>query len=73
MSTKDEKAKLEKIHRMLEMQRQFMAYDKAHGMDMQDYFAPSEDHPLHGYREAYMELALEVVDDAHSIKGSKRD
>ena len=65
-----EKQKL--IAEMLEMQRKFIEYDREHGMDQEGYWLENEDHPLNRYREIYAEKATQVVDIAHSEKGSKR-
>ena len=67
MSTKQEK-----IEKLLEMQRRFIARDRERGVDMQEYFTPEEDSPLHNYRQEYMQHAMEVVELAHEEKGSKR-
>ena len=64
--------KQEKIQKMLEMQKKFIAEDHAHGIEAVDYFTPKEGSPLYGYREEYMKLAMEVVDDAHAEVGSSR-
>jgi len=64
--------KQEKIQKMLEMQKKFIAEDHAHGSEAVDYFTPKEGSPLYGYREEYMKLAMEVVDDAHAVVGSSR-
>lgn len=63
--------KREMIEKMLEMQRQFMAYEHEHGVAPEEYMMAPEGHPLHGYRQAYRDLAMSVVDAAHSEKGSK--
>ncbi len=64
--------KREKIKQMLAMQRKFIELDQTRGVEMGEYFAPREGEPLKGYREAYTALALEVIDEAHAIVGSKR-
>lgn len=73
MADPNQQKKREKIERMLAMQRQFIELDQAQGVEMRDYFAPREGEPLEGYREAYTTLAMDVVDEAHAIVGSKRD
>ena len=65
--------KQEKIRKLLEMQRKFIELDHTQGVEMKDYFAPQEGDALDGFRDQYTELAMEVVDDAHALKGSKRD
>lgn len=64
--------KQEIIKKMLEMQKKFIAYEHANGVDPQDYFAPAQDHELDGYRQEYQELANRLVDMAHEEKGSHR-
>ena len=60
-----------KIQELLEMQRRFIALDRERGVDMNEYFAPSEDSQLHNYRQSYMECAMDIVALAHQEKGSK--
>lgn len=60
------------IKEMMEMQKKFIAYEEANGVEMQDYFTPAGGHELDGYRQKYMELANKVVDLAHAEKGSAR-
>jgi hypothetical protein len=67
---KNEKQEL--IDKMLEMQKQFIAYEHEHGISGKDYWASSEG-LLAGYRQEYMELANRVVDIAHEIVGSSRN
>ena len=64
--------KQELIAKMIDMQSKFTQYERAHGVDPQDYFAPGPDHVLQGYRQAYDELAKRLIDLAHAEKGSKR-
>ena len=64
--------KQEKIRRMLELQKKFIAKEHESGVTMEEYFVPGDDSPLRGYREEYMKLAMEVVDDAHGEVGSHR-
>ncbi len=73
MADKAFAAKREKIEKLLAMQRKFIELDHAQGVEMKDYFAPEEGDALDGYREEYMALAMEVVDDAHAVVGSKRE
>ena len=65
-------AKQEKIEKMLEMQRRFIALDHERGVGMDEYFDPSEDSELYNYRQEYTVCAREVVDLAHKEKGSKK-
>ena len=64
--------KQKKIQKLIEMQRAFIARDRAEGVSMQEYFTPEADSPMSGYRGDYMECAMEVVDLAHGEKGSQR-
>ena len=66
MSTKQEK-----IEKMLEMQRRFIALDREKGVGMDEYFLPDESSELHSYREDYMDCARDVIKLAHEEKGSK--
>jgi hypothetical protein len=59
------------INQMLDMQRQFIEYEHAHGISGKDYWA-SEDGLLADYRQKYMDMANRVVDLAHEIVGSRR-
>lgn len=65
-------AKQKLIQRMLDMQKQFIAFEHEQGLDAQDYFAPAADHPLAKYAQDYAGLANQVVDLAHLEKSSKR-
>lgn len=60
------------IKKMLEMQKEFSAYEQEHGVDPAEYWDAPEGHPLHKYREKYAELAAKVLEIAHTEKGSKR-
>ena len=60
------------IKKMLEMQKKFIAYEHANGVNPEDYFNPADDHELAGYRQQYQELASKLVDMAHEEKGSRR-
>ena len=63
------------IQEMLEMQKKFIEYERANGVDPEDYFTDKsgEGHPLYHYRQKYAELATKVIDIAHSEKGSQRN
>ena len=65
--------KAAKIKEMLEMQKKFIAYEHANGVDPKDYFKPDSGHELDGYRQEYTKLAMEVCDMAHEEKGSHRN
>lgn len=60
------------IQRMLDMQKQFIQFEREQGLDVKDYFAPAADHPLEKYAQDYAGLANQVVDLAHHEKASKR-
>jgi hypothetical protein len=60
------------IKKLLEMQKKFIDYDHEHGVSMEDYFTPSDDSPLKGFRQEYRDLAMKLVDTAHAEKGSHR-
>ncbi len=63
-------SKQDKIKKMLEMQKKFIALDRERGVSAEEYFMPGDDAELSGYREEYSKLAMDVVDDAHKEKGS---
>ncbi len=65
----DKKAR---IAELIQMQKKFIEFEHENGVDMKDYFAPESGHLLDGYKESYMEKAMELVDIAHAEKGSKR-
>ena len=60
------------INKLLVMQKKFMDYDKKNGVEMEDYFAAEEGHPLYHFRQEYSELSNKLVDMAHKEKGSHR-
>lgn len=64
--------KQEMIQKMLEMQQKFMAYEQDNGVQPVEYYAAEEGHPLQGYAEEYRDLALKVMEIAHSEHGSER-
>jgi hypothetical protein len=64
--------KQELIAKMLEMQKKFMDFEQANGVEMEDYFVAKEGHLLNGFRQEYMDLANKLVDMAHAEKGSHR-
>jgi hypothetical protein len=64
--------KAAKIKEMIAMQKKFIEYEHKNGVDPKDYFVPSDDHELSGYRQKYRDLAMEVVDMAHAEAGSHR-
>ena len=65
-------SKQEKIEKMLEMQQKFIELEQKGQVTAESYFVPESGSDLDGYREEYMKLAMEVVDEAHEDKGSHR-
>ena len=64
--------KQDMIKKLLEMQKKFIDFEHQNGVEMEDYFVGEEGHPLHNYRQEYMDLANKLVDMAHAEKGSHR-
>jgi hypothetical protein len=64
--------KQELIKEMLEMQKRFMEYEHANGVDPVDYYLAPEGHPLYAYHKRYRDIAMQLVDMAHEEKGSHR-
>lgn len=60
------------IKKLMDMQKMFIKYEQDNGVDMKDYFAAEDGHPLQGFRQEYMDLANKLVDMAHAEKGSHR-
>lgn len=60
------------IKELIEMQKKFIAYEQENGVNFKDYFTPEAGHELDGYRQTYMDKAMELVDMAHAEKGSHR-
>lgn len=65
-------SKQDNIKKMLEMQKKFIELDRARGISAEEYFTPESGAELDGYRQEYSKLAMEVVDQAHTDKGSQR-
>ncbi len=65
-------SKQEKIQKMLEMQHQFIAYEHEHGISPREYWAPAKDDKFADYPREFMDIANDVIDLAHSEKGSHR-
>jgi hypothetical protein len=63
---------MQKIQELIEMQKKFIAYERENGVNFKDYFTPEAGHELDGYRQTYMDKAMELVDLAHEDKGSHR-
>ena len=64
--------KQEIINKLMDMQKMFIKYEQENGVEMKDYFAAEDGHPLKGFRQEYMDLANKLVDMAHAEKGSHR-
>ena len=54
------------------MQKKFIEYEQSGDLTAQGYWFPEDGSELDGYKEEYMKIAMEVVDDAHEEVGSKR-
>jgi len=67
MSTKQEK-----IQKMLDMQKKFIANEHANGFDAKDYYTPESGSVLDGYIDTYNDIAVDVMNDAHGERGSER-
>jgi len=66
------KEKQDKIKKLLEMQKKFIALDREHGVEASEYFAPDDGSKISGFKEEYRDLAMDIVDLAHKEKGSKQ-
>jgi hypothetical protein len=64
--------RMQKIQELIDMQKKFIAYERENGVNFKDYFTPEAGHELDGYRQTYMDKAMELVDLAHEDKGSHR-
>jgi hypothetical protein len=60
------------IKELIEMQKKFMADEHANGFSAKNYFTPEAGSLFDGYRETFNDKAMELVDLAHSDKGSHR-
>ena len=60
------------IKELIDMQNKFIEDEHKNGFNAKNYFTPEAGSVLDGYRETYMEKAMELVDAAHADKGSKR-
>ena len=65
-----EKQKL--IQSLIEMQKMFISCEHDKGIELKDYFAPDDEHPLAGYVQEHTDLANRIIDMAHEEKASKR-
>jgi len=59
------------IKRMLELQKMFIDYEVEHGVTQKDYYVAPKQHPLHGFKEEFRELALKLAELAHKDLGSR--
>ncbi len=65
-------SKQEKIQKLLDMQKKFIELEQSGEITAANYWAPEDGSNLDGFKEEYMKLAMEVVDDAHEEVGSSR-
>ncbi len=65
-------SKQDKIKKLLEMQKKFIELEQKGEVTAESYWAPEDGSDLDGFKEEYMKLAMEVVDEAHEEKGSHR-
>jgi len=63
-------SKQDKIQKLLEMQKKFIELEQKGEVTAESYWAPESGADLDGFKEEYMKLAMEVVDEAHTEKGS---
>ncbi len=54
------------------MQKKFIELEQNDEITAEGYWLPKDGSDLDGYKEEYMKLAMEVVDEAHEEKGSHR-
>ena len=54
------------------MQKKFIEHEQSGELTAEGYWFPESGSELDGYKEEYMKIAMEVVDEAHEEKGSKR-
>jgi len=54
------------------MQKKFIADEHKNGFNAENYFTPESGSVLDGYRETFMDKAMELCDAAHADKGSHR-
>ena len=60
------------IKQMLEMQRRFIDIEQKGEFSIEDYYDSEGDSELAKFKRTYDELATQLVDLAHSEKGSHR-
>ena len=49
--------KQEKIKKLLEMQKKFIALDREQGVEASEYFSPDDDSEIAGFREEYQRFS----------------
>ncbi len=64
--------KQEMIKRMQELQSKFMEIERKDGIDPFDYYTPAAGHFLESFKKEYNDLALKVLETAHSEIGSSK-
>ena len=64
-------SKQDKITKMLEMQKKFIAKEQSEGVEQEALYDGDED-GLGSYQARYTELANQLVEMAHAEKGSSR-
>lgn len=60
------------IKEILDMQKKFIENEHKNGFNAQDYFTPESGSVLDGYRQDFMDKAMQLCDAAHADKGSHR-
>ena len=60
------------IKEILDMQKKFIEDEHKNGFNAKNYFTPESGSSLDGYRQDFMDKAMELVDVAHADKGSHR-
>ena len=60
------------IKELIAMQKKFIEDEHKNGYNAQSYFTPEAGSTLDGYRETFMDKAMELCDAAHADKGSHR-
>ena len=60
------------IKELIDMQKKFIENEHKNGFDAKEYFTPEAGTVLDGYRESFNEKSQQLVDLAHTDKGSHR-
>jgi hypothetical protein len=60
------------IKELLDMQKKFIEDEHKNGFNAKNYFTPESGSTLDGYRQDFMDKAMQLVDAAHADKGSHR-